>query len=177
MTNQLPAPTTDNPKTNDTRDRVILGVMLIAIGLLVFLSQIIDLPHIEWLILPGLALIFLIWGLITREIGLLIPGGILAGIALGVYLITGPYAGQIEENQGGIFLLAFSAGWALISLLSVISKQGFQWWPLIPGAIIGLVGLAIMRGGAAMQLLEILGYAWPLILIAIGAYLLLRRRG
>lgn len=177
MTTQLPGTPDTTKKAPETRDRVILGVMLIAIGLLVFLSQIIDLPRIEWLVLPGLALIFLVFGLITREIGLLIPGGILAGIALGVYLITGPYAGQIEENQGGVFLLAFSAGWALISLLSVLSKQGFQWWPLIPGAIIGLVGLAIMRGGAAMQLLEMLGYAWPLILVAIGAYLLLRRRG
>jgi len=177
MTAQLPNTTNDSKKTTETRDRVILGVMLIAIGLLVFLSQVIDLPQIELLILPGLALIFLLWGLLTREIGLMIPGGILAGIALGVYLIIGPYAGQIEENQGGIFLLAFSAGWALISLLSLISKQGFQWWPLIPGGIIGLVGLAVMRGGAAMQLLEILGYAWPLALVAVGAYLLLRRRG
>lgn len=175
MTAQLPD-TNDSMKAIETRDRVILGVMLIAIGLLAFLSQVIDLPHIEWLILPGLAVIFLLWGLITREIGLLIPGGILAGIALGVYLITGPYAGQVEETQGGIFLLAFSAGWALISLLSLLSKQGFQWWPLIPGGIIGLVGLAIMRGGTAMRLLEIMGYAWPLVLVAAGAYFLLKRR-
>lgn len=175
MTAQLPD-TNDSKKATETRDRVLLGVMLIAIGLLTFLSQIIDLPDIAWLVLPGLAMIFLIWGLITREIGLLIPGGILAGIALGIYFISGPYAGQIEENQGGIFLLAFSAGWALISLLSLLSKQGFQWWPLIPGGIIGLVGLAVMRGGAAMQLLEILGYAWPLILVAVGIHVLLQRR-
>jgi hypothetical protein len=177
MSTQLQEPPSDTKKATEARDRVILGVMLIAIGLLVFLSQVIDLPQIELLILPGLALIFLLWGLITREIGLMIPGGILAGVALGVYLMTSPYAGQVEENQAGVFLLAFSAGWALISLLSLVSKQGFQWWPLIPGAIIGLVGLAIMRGGAAMQLLEIIGYAWPLALVAVGAYLLLRRRG
>jgi hypothetical protein len=176
MSTQLQETTNEAKKPAETRDRVILGVMLIAIGLLVFISQIVDLPQIQWLILPGLALIFLLWGLLTREIGLMIPGGILAGVALGTYLITGPYAGQIEENQGGIFLLAFSTGWALISLLSLFSKQGFQWWPLIPGAIIGLVGLAVMRGGAAMQLLEIVGYAWPLALIAVGIYLLLRRR-
>lgn len=176
MSTQIQEPTNETAKSNEGRERVILAVMLIAIGLLVFLSQIIDLPQIQLLILPGLALIFLLWGLLTREIGLLIPGGILAGIALGVYLITGPYAGQIEENQGGIFLLAFSAGWALISLLSLVSKQGFQWWPLIPGGIIGLVGLAVMRGGAAMQLLEILGYAWPLALVAVGVYILLKRR-
>lgn len=162
--------------SHESRDRVILAVMLIAIGLMVFLVQIVKLPQLQLLILPGLALIFLLWGLITREIGLLIPGGILAGIGLGVYLIIGPFAAQVEETQGGIFLLAFSAGWVLISLLSLFSKQGFQWWPLIPGAIIGLVGLAVMRGGAAIKALEFLGYAWPLALVAIGVYVLLRRR-
>lgn len=177
MSTQLQEPTNCAAKpSTETRDRVILAVMLIAIGLLAFLSQVIDLPNVGWLILPGLAVIFLLWGLLTREVGLLIPGGILAGLGLGVYLIVGPYAGQIEENQGGIFLLAFSAGWALISLFSLFSKQGFQWWPLIPGAIIALVGVAVMRGGLAMQLLQILGYAWPLALVAVGVYLLLRKR-
>ncbi len=176
MTTQLPEGTTETKKSLETRDRVILGVMLIAIGILVFLSQVAKIPQVELLILPGLAVIFLIWGLLTREIGLVIPGGILAGIALGIYLITGPYAGQIEQNQGGVFLLAFSAGWALITLLSPLTKQSFQWWPLIPGGIIGLVGLAVMRGGAALRLLEIIGYLWPLALVAVGAYLLLRKR-
>lgn len=164
-------------KTKPNRDRVILAVMLIIIGLLTFISQIVDVPSIELLILPGLALIFLIWGLLTREIGLIIPGGILAGVALGVYLIAGPFADLAEEDMAGVFMLAFSLGWALIALLSPLTKQKFQWWPLIPGAIIGLVGLALVRGGAALQVLEIIGYAWPLVLVAIGAYLLLRRRG
>ena len=57
MTAQLPDTSNDSKKTTETRDRVILGVMLIAIGLLVFLSQVLDLPRIELLILPGLALI------------------------------------------------------------------------------------------------------------------------
>ncbi len=29
----------------------------------------------------------------------------------------------------------------------------------------------------ALQLLEIIGYAWPLILVAVGVYILLKRRG
>ncbi len=160
-------------KTKPNRDRVILAVMLIIIGLLTFISQIVDVPSIELLILPGLALIFLIWGLLTREIGLIIPGGILAGVALGVYLIAGPFADLAEEDMAGVFML----GCVDIALLSPLTKQKFQWWPLIPGAIIGLVGLALVRGGAALQVLEIIGYAWPLVLVAIGAYLLLRRRG
>jgi hypothetical protein len=176
MSTQLHDANSNADKTKNTRDRVTLGVMLIIIGLLVFLSQVVDIPSIELLILPGLALIFLVWGLLTREIGLIIPGGILAGVALGVYLMAGPFTDLAEEDMAGVFMLAFSLGWALIALLSPLTKQRFQWWPLIPGAIIGLVGLALVRGGAAMQLLEIIGYAWPLALVAIGVYLLLRRK-
>lgn len=176
MSSQPQSTKTNAQEPMHTRDRLILGVMLILIGLITFLSQIIDLPSVEWLILPTLALIFLVWGLIVREIGLVIPGGILAGVALGIYLITGPLAKQLEQDQGGVFLIAFSAGWALISLLSPLTKQRFQWWPLIPGGIIGMVGLALLQGGTALRLLEIAGYAWPLILVGVGAYLLLKRR-
>lgn len=169
--------TPDNPQpSNESRDRSVVGIMLIVIGLLVFASMVIDLPNMEQLVLPGLALIFLAWGLFTRQFGLIIPGGVLAGIALGTYLLQGPFTDLAEQNQGGVFLTAFSLGWALISLLSLLTKQGFQWWPLIPGGIIGLVGLALLRGGAAMRLLELAGYGWPLILVAVGASLLLRRR-
>ncbi|MFZ2488093.1 MAG: hypothetical protein WAZ19_08210 [Anaerolineae bacterium] len=169
---------TPNPpeSPNEAHDRSVAGILLIVIGLLVFASMVIDLPNMEHLVLPGLALIFLAWGLLTREFGLIIPGGVLAGIALGTYLLQVPFTDLGEQNQGGVFLVAFSVGWALISLLSLLTRQGFQWWPLIPGGIIGLVGLALLRGGAAMRLLELAGYAWPLILVAVGASLLLRRR-
>lgn len=176
MSTQIEPPKTDTQEPTQARDRLVLGVMLILIGLIAFLSQVVELPRIEWLILPALALIFLIWGLIVREIGLIIPGGILAGVALGTYLITGPLADQLEMNQAGVFLVAFSAGWALISLLSPLTKQRFQWWPLIPGGIIGMVGLALLQGGAAVRILEIIGYGWPLILIGVGVYLLLKRK-
>lgn len=156
--------------------RTILGIMLILIGLLVFASMITDLPNMQWLVLPGLALIFLLWGLLTHEFGLLIPGGVLAGIALGTYLIQGPFADRPENLEGGIFLLTFSLGWLLISLLSLLTKQGFQWWPLIPGSILGLIGAALLAGGAAASVLEVFGYAWPLVLVAVGIGLLLRRR-
>jgi hypothetical protein len=47
---------------------------------------------------------------------------------------------------------------------------------LIPGAVIGLVGLFLLGGGFTWAIMELMGYAWALILIGIGAYLLLRRK-
>lgn len=175
MSNQItPPPNGHEEKT--PRERYILGIMLVAIGLVAFLGQFIKLPSLQLLILPLLAVIFLAWGLLTREFGLLIPGGVLAGVALGTYLAAGRFEGLGENNEGGVFLLAFSAGWVLLALLSPLTKQGFQWWPLIPGVILGLIGIALLTGGLAMQLLQVLGYAWPLILVAVGVYILVVRR-
>lgn len=158
------------------RDRVVAGIALIGIGGVVFLAQVGNRPELAWIVVPALGLIFLVWGLVARTIGLLIPGGILAGIGTGLYLVTSTGADRSEENTAAIFMLCFAGGWALISLLSLATREGFQWWPLIPGGIIGLVGLALLGGGPAMQLLKVAGYAWPLILVGIGLYLLLRRR-
>jgi hypothetical protein len=161
---------------NENRKRLIAGIALIALGLLALLPQFVDLDNIALLFLPALALVFLAWGLATRTLGLIIPGGILAGIGLGVYLMTEPFADLGGAVQPGVFLLAFSAGWALISLLSLATDEGFQWWPLIPGGIIGLVGLFLMMGEAGLQVLQLIGLAWPVALIGLGIYILLRRR-
>ena len=169
-------PTPNTPKHN-TRDRVIAGIALIAIGAVVFFAQISDQPELAWVVVPVLGLIFLIWGLAARTIGLIIPGGILSGIGLGLYFMLQSGVDRPEESSAGIFLLCFAGGWALISLLSLVTQEGFQWWPLIPGGIIGVIGLALLGGGFGQELLKVAGYAWPLILVGIGIYLLLRGKG
>ena len=168
-------PTPNTPKHN-TRDRVIAGIALIAIGAVVFFAQISDQPELAWIVVPVLGLIFLIWGLAARTIGLIIPGGILSGIGLGLYFMLQSGVDRPEESSAGIFLLCFAGGWALISLLSLVTREGFQWWPLIPGGIIGVIGLALLGGSFGQELLKVAGYAWPLILVGIGIYLLLRGR-
>ena len=163
-------------RPHEMRNRIIAGIVLIGIGLFILAGQVFDLGGTEWLILPGLGLIFLAWGLGTRTFGLLIPGGILGGIGLGVFLIERSSIILSEEATGGLFLLAFAAGWILISILSPLTEARFQWWPLIPGGILGFIGLALVQGGAALTLLQWLNYAWPAALIIFGGYLILRRR-
>lgn len=169
--------TQNESKKDDRRGKLIGGTILILIGLLTLAGQYIQSEWFGLLILPALGLIFLAWGIISREFGLLIPGGVLSGIGLGAFLITGPLSGLPEERTGGIFLLAFAAGWFLITLLSTITKHGLAWWPLIPGAILGLIGGALIVGGPALRVLELVGQGWPIILIAIGLYMILWRRG
>ena len=159
---------------SEARHRWLAGTALIAIGLFVLIAQFVESETLGLLFLPGLGLIFLLWGSLARSVGLLIPGGILSGIGLGVYLMGGPLSHLEGEAEGAVFLLSFAAGWALITLLSALVCQEAHWWPLIPGGIMALIGGALLAGGAALTALEWAGKAWPLIFIGFGLYLLLR---
>jgi len=159
-----------------SRQRVIAGAVLIGIGLLGLATQVVQSDVLGLLFLPGLGLIFLIWGIATRNAGLLIPGGILSGIGLGALLVARVVPDSSAPASGGVFLLAFAAGWGLITLLSALFTSQTQWWALIPGGILALIGGALLMGGVGLDLLKLAGQAWPLILIAIGLFVLLRRK-
>lgn len=157
------------------RNRLFAGIALIGIGALLLIAQFIQAQWLSVLILPTLGAIFLLWGLIARNPGLLVPGGILSGIGLGAYLNSGPFVEAAERVQGGVFLLAFAAGWILIVVASLAIRRR-QWWPLIPGSIMAIIGVALMGGDFGLQILEWVGKLWPLILIGIGLGVLWQRR-
>ncbi|NJN44998.1 MAG: hypothetical protein HC806_09955 [Anaerolineae bacterium] len=158
----------------ENRGRWITGLAFIALGLLWLAQEFVEIDGFGAIVLPGLAVIFLLWGIVTRSGGLLIPGGILAGIGTGVWLMsTLPLEGS---GQAGVFLLSFAGGWGLITLLSAIFTDETQWWALIPGGIMTLIGGALMAGGVALDILSLAGRFWPVILIVIGISVLLKRR-
>jgi hypothetical protein len=174
MTSQI-QDTTTKPAEAGRRQGWVAGAILIGIGLLALLGQFIEGDLLELIFLPGLAAIFLVWGIVTRNGGLMIPGGILAGIGLGAILASGPYAGLGGEATGGVFLLSFALGWGLITLLTALFTDEVTWWPLIPGGIMAVIGGGLLAGGVALQALDLAGRFWPVALIAIGLYLLFKR--
>jgi hypothetical protein len=167
----------DNNGNTRSSNGWMVGIFLIIVGILSLLPRYIDMPG--QLFLAGLGSLFLIWGLATRNTGLLIPGGVLAGIALGAALVEGPYQAIADPSKGGIFLLGFAAGWVLISVLSIYTEGIRKWayWPLFPASGLLLVGGALVAGEPGLKALEVAGQGWPIILIAIGAFLILRRKG
>jgi hypothetical protein len=158
------------------RSGLAAGLTLIAMGALLLLAQVANFPGLFFL--PALAGLFLIWGLATRTTGLLIPGGILAGIGSGAYLVEQPFAAVSDPAKGGLFLLAFAAGWAMISALSIFTSANRRpvLWPLIPAGVLALVGALLTAGGVGLKVLEAAGQGWPVILIALGLYFILRRK-
>ena len=169
------APEPVDANRNERRGRIITGFSLVAIGLLTLVMQFGDSMNLGQYFLNALGLIFLIWGLSTDTFGLLIPGGILSGLGLGTYLISGPLSAVEGQATAAVILLSFAAGWVLITLLSGFTRDGVQWWPLIPGGIMAAIGGALLAGGLALDILSWLGRGWPLGLVIAGLYLILRR--
>jgi hypothetical protein len=159
--------------TSTRRSDVGAGLGLVAIGLFLLVARFLDIGLLFLLLLGGA---FLLWGILTRTAGLLIPGGILGGIGLGVLLIEGPFQYINGDAEGSIFMLSFALGWFSITALSALFTRDTQWWALIPGTIMALIGGGILMGGAALTVLEFVGSWWPLGLVALGLYLLLRRQ-
>ena len=182
MTDQLPStpnlPESPAPQSPTPRRRgggMVWGAILIAIGAFALIQQFAHLK-MDMFLLPFLGFVFLLAGFLSRRFGWLIPGGILAGIGVGTLLVEGPfkYLGNSQASSG-VFMLSFAAGWLLITLASLLIGR-VMLWPLIPGAFLGLFGIALLAGQSGVRALEIFGQGWPIILIAIGLYLVLRRR-
>jgi hypothetical protein len=167
---------TNTTPSSNRREAMVGGALLIAIGVLVLLAQNIKVETLGLLFLPALGGLFLIAGIIGRQVGFLIPGGILTGIGLGAIFTQNPQVVGTETAQGGVFFIGFALGWFLITVLSKLFTSETQWWALIPGAIMALIGGGLMLGGAALNVLEFVGHWWPLILVALGLVIIFRRK-
>lgn len=142
------------------RARMIPGLILIVLGIAFLLMQYFEFGPALFLTLLGLA--FLIPYVFTRSYGLLIPGCILAGIGIGLVFDRPPLGTAIAVPIG------LGLGFIAIFVVQLIVARQSHWWPLIPGGILVLVGIA--EGFPQAQLLVEKG--WPLILVLIGLLIL-----
>jgi hypothetical protein len=128
------------------------------------------------IILP-LGLVFLVWGLRRKLVGLIIPGSILSTVAPGVYFAWNASSNPEGLTETGIMLVWFAFGWILITVFSRIIYKKFIWWPLIPGGVLAMVGWGLYIGGNPSNALGFVGNSGSIGLIIFGIYLLLLRFG
>ncbi len=149
--------------------QLFVGILLVLVGAVLLLQRWFNITTYAFLLL-GLSM--LAWGSLTRRTGWLIPGGVLSGIGLGILVMEGPWKFP-AETQGGVFLLCFAFGWFAITLLSAIFTCT-QWWALIPGGIMAVIGGAILvtNGGIRWQDLNLF---YAAVLIVVGLLLLFFR--
>lgn len=144
------------------------GVLLIVVGVTLFAVQLLDLDASVIVLVIGLA--FAAAFAATRRYGLLIAAGILTGLGAGILLEDAGVLGEpVVLGLGLGFLAIYGA-----DLLVTGARAPGRWWPLIPGAILTVIaGAESTFGPEGARLIE---RGWPVLLIAVGAWLLLRGR-
>jgi hypothetical protein len=98
-----------------------------------------------------------------RQWWAIIPGGALASVALVV--LVSEFNGELA---GGILFLGLAATFSALALLGVGKGAGLA-WPWYPAAALFLMGGIIFLGSG-----QLMGVAWSILLIAAGAFLVLR---
>ena len=168
-----------NHRYRRRRSGLVGGLILVLIGLYALLNQYIPLDFGS-LVLPLFGIVFIILAFTIHTRGFLISGAVLTALGAGVLLTTRYHIS--DPQKSAVLQLAFAAGWVLIPLLSMIyswmdnSPRQWLWWPLAPAAALAITGLPILLGSAALQVMQLNSLAWPIIVILIGLFILLRRR-
>ncbi len=144
------------------------GVILIAVGVTLFAVQLLQLDADVIVLVIGL--VFATVYVATRRYGLLIPAGVLTGLGAGILLEDFGVRGEpVVLGLGLGFLAIYGA-----DALSGGARAPGRWWPLVPGSILTVIaGAESTFGAEGARLIE---QGWPILLIVVGAWLLLRRR-
>ncbi len=143
----------------------IVGLALIGLGALVFVTMTTRVG--AEVVVAGIGLGFLCFWVATRNYGLLIPGGILTGLGAGIVV-------ESQGGRGGTVVIGLGLGFVAIAVIDALAgeRRPGQWWPLIPGGVLTLVGASNLPGMRAIW-----PYLVPTALVAIGITLLVRSRG
>ena len=171
---------------NNTQKKIFPfgGILLVIAGFFMLLNQFVEINLEGGIFFGALGLFFILWGATNRNAGLLIPGGIITGLSMGIFLVE-DLSAIPEHYQGGAFVVALAAGFTLITLLTRIFTGQAHWWALIVAAILVLVGGGIiiveMPNTSALQtaveaLFTVSQYLWPLVLVGLGLWIIFKKR-
>jgi uncharacterized membrane protein len=158
----------------ERRDRRFLALILIVVGLLALVPNIVTVPDIGPYVLPVIGVVVLAYGLFAWRYGATVAGSIMTGLGVGV-LFTQTRNDLTGNVEGGIIVLCLAAGFIGVALMNVLFERKAFWWPLIPGVILGVVGaLLTIDSRDSINLLEQIGRYWPILLMLLGVWMLLR---
>jgi hypothetical protein len=150
---------------------VVGGLILIAVGLIVLFGTWFSVGGASLFL--GLGVAFLVARTLAGQHGFAVPAGILLGFGSFVWLTeTGSLSGPASGGMFFVFLgLGFLASYAIAARPQAV-------WPLLPGMVLigfGAFVQASIFGGPFAQYWWLAQY-WPISLIAVGAWLLLRNQ-
>lgn len=159
-----------NPRRTSNPGVYVGAAILILVGLFALMANLGG-PRLGEDAIPlVIGIAFMVAYAFTRRYGYLVPGGIVTGVGGGIWIASlvgasdkGPYA----VIGGGLGFLS------IYVLDAARSGLAARWWPIVPGALMLLVGAgtAAQSQGWAQQL----GTWSPLLLIALGLWIIIAR--
>lgn len=172
--------------TNDLQKKAFPfgGILLVLVGLFLLLNQLVEFTIGGGVFFGALGIFFILWGATNRNAGLLIPGGIVTGLSIGIFLVEDVNLIP-EPYQGGVFVIALAAGFVLVTLLTRLFAECTHWWALLVAGILSLVGTGIIivempNDGLLKQIVETAftasQYLWPLVLILLGLWIIVKKK-
>lgn len=159
---------------NPRQRGLIAGIFLIGIGALLFLSQVLQVGWLSMLILPLMGIGFIVWGVLVREVGLMVPGGILTGLGGAIFVQSQQWPQLSGLPTVSLLMFGLAAGFVIATLLSPLAGRRLAWGLLIPSAIFAALGVLFTMGDRGLEVLQTIGTLWPLVLIAVGVGVLWR---
>ena len=98
------------------------------------------------------------------RIGLVVFASITAGLALGLLLVLGVFAGGSEPRVIGGALVGLGTGFVLLAFVSTQRTNQPQQWALVPGAATALVGVGLLALAPGERFLDLASWVWPVLL-------------
>jgi pimeloyl-ACP methyl ester carboxylesterase len=105
-----------------------------------------------------------------------ILGSLVAGAALAVALLIGVAPSGSEPFVTGCVLVAFGLGWGLVALLTTRYSSQPQRWAVVPGALLGSIGLGLIVFQPGPAVMDLLSWVWPIALAALAIWMVVQVR-
>jgi pimeloyl-ACP methyl ester carboxylesterase len=109
-------------------------------------------------------------------IGWIVAGSLVLGAAAALVLVAVVFAGAREHVITGSALLGFALGWVLLALMSARWTSQPQRWALVPAAVLGVIGGALLLLAPGASVMTALGWVWPPILLVLAVWMLRQAR-
>ena len=110
------------------------------------------------------------------RVGLIVTGSMFSGLVVALGLVVGPFGGAQEHVIMGTALLGWALGWALLAVLSIRWSDQPQRWAVVPAALMALAGASLLLFRPDANGMNLLGWIWPLALIALAVWMTVQAR-
>ncbi|RLI62990.1 MAG: hypothetical protein DRO88_10965 [Promethearchaeia archaeon] len=146
---------------NERKGQIIAGIILILVGLSISgLRLFIGFHQNSFMLLLGG--LFIAAYFYKDSYGLLIPGCLITGLGLGSFTYGFFWRFPLLNTLG------LGVGFIGIYVIDRLNKGKTEWWPLIPGGILTVIGLS----SSPFNLWRFFNIGWPVILIALGLWII-----